>query len=450
MATYLDVGALRIQPYIGRWPALAGRRGASALLSADALHAAVAATIAGRAEVNPAAGGADGVLSLLMADMVDPEPVAYVVLDILGRHCPAAQFEAVWGDGPSYVDAYVTTMKPRRDQGAVISTRPELAEFPLAVPCELCSVDPAVSKVYRGPDGYRACADCRARAEATDVAGRGAETRLLAEFPGMTRAEDFTDLAELSPGMKKNHLGTVSIDGNAVGQFFKKLADDHPAARKDVISAGIAAACFSALATATRAITDGAGSCLPVIPHVLGGDDVVVSVPAPHAMEFTRAYLEDFNRGTREVVAREVPAMVDEAPTASAGVVFAHARHPFATCLQVAGGMLRQAKCTFNGRESGVLWVDFTSEGEAPPPDRRPWTPSQLADLAADLTALSALPKSRQASLERASEQPVPAVALASVRRLVSRLGIDVARPFLASGDLMLLREALSLARWWQ
>jgi hypothetical protein len=438
MTMYLDIGAVRIQRYISRWPSLAGRRGASALLSAESLGAAVGPLISTQAETNPAAGAADGVLSLVVYDGADPRSLSKLLLEALATRCPAGEFEAVWGEGSSYVDAYEAVMKPARERGDVLSTLPSTAEFPLAIPCDLCSVDHAVSFVKTADNlKRRACADCESRVAASNVAGRDTEERLLESFPGMNPVRQFEELAGLSPGTKKNHLATVAIDGNAVGRFFTSLRERAPGASKDVISRGISDATYSALVTATRAVLVEGMTRLPVVPHVLGGDDVLVSVPARLGMEFTRIYLEAFEAATRMVVAAEAPELAALAPTASAGVVFADSSYPFAVCVEVADRLLREAKRRLHGDASGILWVDITQEGEEVPAGRRPWAPQKMSQMSAELTALKALPKSRQVSLARA-------------RRLTDRLDIPEAKPFLADGDAGVLREALSLARWWR
>ena len=76
--TYLDIGAVRVQSYLGRWPSLAGRRAGSALLqqhlSADS--PGLQHQLQGRARKNTDAGTVDSVLSVTVEDGVNPEVLA--------------------------------------------------------------------------------------------------------------------------------------------------------------------------------------------------------------------------------------------------------------------------------------------------------------------------------------------------------------------------------------
>lgn len=463
MPVYLDVGAVRIQHYLARWPSLASRRGASAMLNDAMSGEALAPHLKGRAEVNRAAGSVDGVINLVVADRESPDALARDLLSWLRSRCPGAEFEASWGRGESYVDAYASELGPRKAAGEILLALPTIAEFPLARTCGLCSVDPAVDRVAR-PDAKSvwACEDCRARAEA---AGRrrarpvgpdespsvGLETErwLLEHFPGVDAVGDFEQLAALSAGRKRNHLATVFIDGNAVGQFFEQRLRPVAPGLKDAVSREIVAACRKALVVATTSVYDG-GQYLVVVPHVRGGDDVLVSVPAPLAWRFTCSYLRAFGDHVRSEVEKIAPGLTKFAPTASAGIVFANASHPFTTCVDVADRLLKLAKSAFVGGRSAVLWVDITQEGEEPPEGRRPWALDDLEAKAAALTDLAELPRSRRSSLGVAAAHPVPSVAAAAVARLAERLDVSQVLPFLEDGDVGVVRDALALSRWWQ
>lgn len=455
MPTYLEISALRIQRYLSRWPTLAGRRGASAMLAEALVPAAVVDVLGDQADPNPEAGEVDGHLSLLVREGVDPEALARTLLDELGDRLPAAELSAVWGDGETYVDAYADALGPKRAGGDSLVTVPAVAEFPLARLCDRCGIDPAVVRLRRVGTLEWACRDCALRApeNVDERPGARLEQRLRDSFQGMGLPRTFDDLAALGLDDKRNHLATVLIDGNALGRFFRLVSETEPSAKR-ALSAGLSEATFRALVVASEAADRRAASAeqLPVIPHVLGGDDVLVSVPASLGWTFTMRFLESFQDEARKVVDEHAPELADRAPTASAGVVFAATSHPFSRCVALADDLLDRAKAVSRGDASTVLWIDVTADGEEAVLDRRPWTLAHLEHHAGALSALAdptELPRSARSSLAEALADPVPRVALARASVLQRRLSINGVDPFLADGDPGVLREAIDIARWW-
>lgn len=252
----------------------------------------------------------------------------------------------------------------------------------------MCRTDPAV-KLERvtGKEHEQAlCLDCvmrnQSRYEQTKKSDN-VEFR-LAESTGVARGpEDFEGLAGMgTPGRGRNQLATVFIDGNAVGAFFAALAkaaagDETLQQEKRRISRKLSDATFEALEVATIAtMAEPLEDCLWVVPHVLGGDDVLVSMPAERGWAFTVAFLDYFEQKLREhtgetitvVNARRGPAERPiAAPSASAGLVFADASYPLNLLVDAAEGCLRAAKRLVAGRASSVQWLDITADGTQGP-----------------------------------------------------------------------------------
>lgn len=447
MPVFVDVSAVRIQRYLARWPNLVGRRGASALLAEltdpDNLPPAIAAL----AEANPDAADADGKLSLRLVPGADPELVARRLLEHLSSAAPAAEFQATWAEGPDYATAYHHLHHEDRPERHLV-TVPPVSTCPLARPCDACQTDPAVTTIDAGPGRRRVCLDCRARAEAgARRAGRTPRTPLVEERLRSTCGEpelapDFQTLAAQAPAdTKANHLATVFIDGNRIGETFDTL----PADRRAGASRALAESTFEALATATNAVQKAAGARrLPVVPHVLGGDDVLVSVPAPWSWLFVRSFLAHFETRTRDGIGAGAPV------TAGAGVFIAHHRHPFPRCVDATERLLRTAKRATAGRASAVAWVDHTADGEEPPPGRRPWTLEDLERRSGLLDELAATPAAGRAALLRALDADDDRLAGARARRQAERVALPVATRLLDDGGPQVLRDAIDLVRWWR
>lgn len=450
MPTYLDVGAVRIQSYLARAQPLKARRGASAALSEATQESESGA------EINLEAGEADGTVHLIVPDGGSAEDLARQVLGHLRERLPAAEFQAAWGAGSDYVSAYGLEIRPRLERGDVLVSLPPRYEFPATRSCETCGQDPVKTSISVDDKDTGICADCAIRFGAAGYrkpgtgAGTTSEDRLLHALGRApeNRVDSFDQLAQL--GSRKNdHLATVYIDGNAVGDFFGRLLEaGNP--HKAELSRGFAEATWTALERAAGAIAT-VGQPLPVIPHVVGGDDVLASVTADLALCFVRAYLETFTSELSGCVKEHAAKLVNQAPTASAGVVFAHATYPFDRCVHVAEGLLRRAKRRDRGRSPSLLCVDVTREGESPPLGRRAWTLDEIAVREGDLDRLAQLGKSARASLHAAISHRDDAVASALALRWARR---NEQREIVESllgipADAQILRDALDLTDWW-
>lgn len=476
-STYVDVAAARIQHYIGRTPRLKGQRGASAWLSwatsAEQVKKVLQDTPALRAcgaELNPEAGRADGLISVRFPEDPASQETAQVVTGMLAAYLrsvlPALEISGLWGAGPSYLEAYRDQMKPLRDDPPLVSLPPS-AGFPPLESCAECRADPVAGQIEIHGETPSVCLDCLARYQdlyrRPGLARRGRpliyrEEADLAQALGRDRvtgtAKDFQDLAALG-GQEtwRNHIATIWIDGNAIGALFDRIADRGDPNLKKQASAAISAATRKSLLEATRVVLgEDQREPLPVIPHIVGGDDLIVSVVADRAWQFTISYLDAFRAH-----ARAIPG-ADEAapPSASAGLVFAHMKFPFRRATELAAGRLRAAKRQFHGTSPAVAWLDVTRDGEQPPPALRAWALDDLLALEDALAALrTQVEPSGRAVLERLVDTERPAVSLARLREHARRLDRGaMLEPFLVGLDpgpgTERMAGALAVARWWR
>ncbi|MFF6815169.1 hypothetical protein ACFZAG_35585 [Streptomyces sp. NPDC012403] len=456
---YLDVSGVRIQSYLSRTTHLRGRRGASAALAdATRLTDEDARRLFG-ASLNTEAGEADGVVNLALdapddtrgADDLARETAGRVIRH-LRKRLPAAEFQAVWAVGTSYLEAHHKVIGPRLREGEVLSDLPPVSELPYTRICERCHLDPVQRKVRlgEGEEPYL-CPDCLMRfARRTREDARTAEYRLQERLETPDRPKELPELAAMgAKDTDRNHVATVFVDGNAFGDFFEQLA--HRGSRlspesKARISRGLNEATREALVDAARAVRrpDDDGERLCLIPYLVGGDDVLLSLPADRAWPFVGHYLRSFATRTEAVRGEaEVPGLPHL--SASAGMVFAHHKQPFHLVVEDAATNLAEAKRLVRGQAASVAFSDHTVG--------HPVHALRLDDLEAyraALDALTGLPESgRQALAARLRHQAPHAAAATEVH--LTRLGrSDVVEPFLAEGAPIGLQQALDLARWWR
>ena len=466
---YLDVGVQRIQQYLGRTPDLKGRRGASAWLSHATNSSEVAKWIgvhprlrAADVRVNLEAGQADGVVSLCLPPHSDAGAVAREVFEYLRECLPGADLAAVWAEGDSYVEAH-RVWKPTPDRAESARSGPPVADFPPLETCGQCRVDAGLKSIRMHDRERWLCADClmrydegdRARGLRDRSAAVGAELDLLERLgcgPGQV-VSHFIELAALGDEHSNaNHVATVFADGNGIGALFDRVIKEGGPGAKEQASRAVAEATRKALHEATACVAKGdPGGKIPVIPHVIGGDDLLVSVVADRAWQFVTIYLQAFSRLLAEdQTLRDLVGTDGGQVGASAGVVFTHHAFPFRRAVELADEAMDAAKRAHGGRQPAVSWLDVTAEGEQPPPSRAAWTVRDLLRDDEAIRALREVPPAGRAMLQRLVDTDDEEVSSARLRAYARRLDrVAVVEPFL-DGSTTRIADALALARWWR
>ncbi len=191
------------------------------------------------------------------------------------------------------------------------------------------------------------------------------------------------EIAEIGKCSSKNgYVGIVYADGNAMGKIVQAL-DRLETCRhfSTIVDQSIRTACYSGLADVTGneveqvrnwvdqdfSSSPSANRALPADILLLGGDDLLVALPADRALDFALHVCNEFERLTREKIAalrdnlsqqffRE--QIGDRGFTISCGVAIAPSAHPFYLLLDLAEQLLRNSK-----RSVGVGNSDAASDG---------------------------------------------------------------------------------------
>ncbi len=186
------------------------------------------------------------------------------------------------------------------------------------------------------------------------------------DVPVMRGIKDLDELDEQAP----DWLAVVHADGNGLGQLlmgFDKLVEQkHPggdcqthARELDKFSRALDDCTARAFGTAVgrawerfskngETIAGGAGSSLPLVPLVLGGDDLTVVCDGRFAVGFAADYLRAFEQETASGIVGEYAALAAEAKgpglTACAGVAVIKPHFPFHAAYELAEELLVSAK----------------------------------------------------------------------------------------------------------
>lgn len=468
MPTYLDVGLVRIQKYLNRTPKLTRRRGASAMVAMATAEASVVKAVAG-VSANPEAVDADGVVHLIVSDVDgDPSEVASRVVLHLASILPAAEIEASWAVADDYAKAH-GALEAKRNS-SLMRLLPSAMDVPLVQRCDGCAqAGVSVRRKSETPgqkrlDGF--CLDCEARNTAAGKrslkgaigAGLDAEQELLGQLNGgstpadLSGAQEFEDLAKLGFDEKNNHLATVFIDGNKIGDWFRYVGKEHPQQIRDLSSA-VTEATKAALLAGAKAIQRNTKTLATVV-HIRGGDDVLVSVPADCAWNFTLSFLETFGTAMHASLQKlhfgedSGPAT----PSASAGIAIAKTAYPLSDSIDIAAELLAGAKRSNKGSAAAVLWLDVTRHGPKPPELRKARSLEWLTKHREEISLITELEQSARSTLRAMCEVEQPTRTDAdNIRSQCKRLGIMIGtftEPR-ESDHVLDLADLLDIARWW-
>lgn len=309
---------------------------------------------------------------------------------------------------------------------------------------------------------------------------------------------DFTHLAKQDAlstrprTVTDNHLAVVFADANRLGGLFarvKSLAAEAEIAAGDCsspeapdrrvqadlardtvlnLSEWVKEVTWRSLVAATEHVILPDDDFCPVIPHVVGGDDVTVSITATRAWPFAVKFLE-----TAEDEYSSPPLELEEVvravarPSMSAGIVICHAKFPFGSQVELADEAMLMAKKAVSGAGASINWHDVTWEGNELVKDRVPLTLQELTLGGPLLAAVFELPGSTRDSLRQAVAEPDAEVALLQLGLLAHQN--DAVRQVLqlaagrgweqlppdpwdrAAAERLRLRvrDLLSLTRWW-
>ena len=155
-------------------------------------------------------------------------------------------------------------------------------------------------------------------------------------------------LGDLSRFDARGHVAYLVADGNSVGDLFKECGS--PRQMRD-LSCSLKKAFATALAEPARELMKnqpheefmGTPEFIPILPLILGGDDLFALIPAPWALDyayrFCKAYERQMAAELNSIGFGDMPQ-----PTISAAVVIVKSTHPYYLAYRAGQARLSQAK----------------------------------------------------------------------------------------------------------
>ena len=203
------------------------------------------------------------------------------------------------------------------------------------------------------------CPTCQVKAEERDREPRTILDRFYAAYSKLSGdnpsakpdwAEDADDVADFDL-RKRNYVAYLVADGNGMGDLFGQCDEQQIKG----FSEGLTTALNASLAEPTaqfRKTLSGQAAMVPVLPLILGGDDLFALIPAPYALDFARRFCLAYEE--------QLQTLVDEVglaarPTVAAAVVICKSKYPYALAHHRAEELLKEAKrqCKLLAAETG-------------------------------------------------------------------------------------------------
>lgn len=141
---------------------------------------------------------------------------------------------------------------------------------------------------------------------------------------------------------KRNYVAYLVADGNGIGQIFGSCDQEQIAKLSQELSRVLRDSLAVPAARVRGRLPDKPGM-IPILPLILGGDDLFALIPAPYALDFARrfclAWEEQMRNLVKEVGLTDVPP-----PTIAAAVVICKSTYPYALAHRRASELLKKAK----------------------------------------------------------------------------------------------------------
>ena len=283
---------------------------------------------------------------------------------------------AEWPEALDYLSAVRAAFEHLRLQRNWGFRRPTIPTFPLVQECQSTSHLPAAPGVYYwGGEKLLLSQASRLKRKESKETRRGilwsGWMDFLDESLG-SKGQFYESATTLRPEMvedigesaqRRGYIGLVYADGNAMGRLVQELNSPEVCrAFSELVDGSVRDACYEALSEVCAAEIQAARAALeagdkpqplPADILLLGGDDLLVLLPAERALDFALKATAAFERLTRERQAKLPEAarrffaergLADRGLTISCGVTIGPARYPFYLLLDLAEELMRSAK----------------------------------------------------------------------------------------------------------
>lgn len=254
-----------------------------------------------------------------------------------------------------------------RRQGVVAEVHMPYVAF-----CESCGVALAQQRDRRKGKNtsgrqYYLCQTCRIKQDERELREQVILDDLRKAYCGSVQIQDSItlDWPDDTDGIagfdlrQRNYVAYLVADGNGMGQLFGRCDQKQITQLSEGLSQVLAKSLTEAVAKfqkimSTAAFRNHNANLIPMLPLILGGDDLFALIPAPYALDFARQFCLAWEEQMRNLV-KEVGLTDIPPPTIATAVVICKSTYPYALAHRRAEVLLKEAKheCKVRAMKTG-------------------------------------------------------------------------------------------------
>jgi hypothetical protein len=218
-------------------------------------------------------------------------------------------------------------------------------QTPFTAFCASCGTGLAVvhKSFHKNERGSYLCADCQRKAAERTNSGADTFLRPFTELISSSfTAEDIED--EISKFDPRGYVAYLVADGNNMGRVFGECPDRqtlHKLSRQMLPTARESLAAVTLELMKEEKYWEKSTSA-PLLPLILGGDDIFVLLPAPWGVAFAARFAQVYQEKMKELL--EGLHLNKVEPSLAVAVVICKAKHPYYLAYQRGEELLAQAK----------------------------------------------------------------------------------------------------------
>jgi hypothetical protein len=161
------------------------------------------------------------------------------------------------------------------------------------------------------------------------------------KYRGRSELDPTDDIADYD---HRRYVAYLLADGNGMGKIFDECKKQKQMRK---LSDQLTFIIFQALAGPTKEIMNNnkledRPCFIPVLPLILGGDDLFALIPAPWALDFAQSFCRVYEQRMAELI-KDLGLNVPK-PTISATVVVCKGKHPYKLAHEIGETRLKEAK----------------------------------------------------------------------------------------------------------
>ena len=170
-------------------------------------------------------------------------------------------------------------------------------------------------------------------------------------WPGRDKRRDIGErdpVEDIADYDGRRYVAYLVADGNEMGKLFNKCTTPE---QMRGLSQGLERVMREALAAPTQKamkLTEDREQFIPVLPLILGGDDLFALIPAPWALDFAAQFCREYEHWMRDLLQEpEFEGELEfeeETPTVSVAVVICKNKHPHRLAHEAGEQCLKEAK----------------------------------------------------------------------------------------------------------